>query len=227
MQVNRFVPFASGKMYCMKTVVCMLFTLIYFRASSQPQEYIVTHKGDTIAGSFTVLPHRITVTKPGTKDTISFASDEVWLAVKDKNVRTVLKLVLYGYTDNVETVQSPNYTDPVYDTTLLLKPLITGEKLNLYTAKDKRRVDYYFIQGIKDSVPVQLLYAVGGRMPEKSSWGLRYEFVNYVNRYKIFADQLRTIAGDCSAIPNGDYEMLVYLESSLKKFIRKYNKKCN
>lgn len=210
----------------MKAFLFILFILPSLSVFSQPKEYIVKHNGDTIAGEFTVLPHRILVTKPGTKDTLSFAADDVWLAVKDKNIKTVLKLVLYGYTDNVEVVQSSGYSDPVYDTTLLLKPLITGERLNLYTAKDKRKVDYYFIQGIRDSIPVQLLYSVGGRMPEKASWGSQYQFVSYVNRYKIFVDQLRAITGDCSAIPEGDYEMLTYLESSLKKFIKKYNKKC-
>lgn len=210
----------------MKAFLFILFILSSLPVFSQPKEYIVKHNGDTIAGEFTVLPHRILVTKPGTKDTLSFAAEEIWLAVKDNNIKTVLKLVLYGYTDNVEVVQSSGYTDPIYDTTLLLKPLITGERLNLYTAKDKRKVDYYFIQGIRDSMPVQLLYAVGGRMPEKASWGSQYQFVSYVNRYKIFVDQLRAITGDCAAIPNGDYEMLTYLESSLKKFIKKYNKKC-
>lgn len=210
----------------MKAFAMLLLLFSSVDVFSQPGEYIVKHNGDTIAGSFTVLPHHILITKPGTKDTLSFAADDVWLAVKDKNVKTVLKLVLYGYTDNVEVVQSSGYSDPVYDTTLLLKPLITGERLNLYTAKDKRKVDYYFIQGIRDSIPVQLLYSVGGRMPEKASWGAQYQFVSYVNRYKIFVDQLRAITGDCSAIPEGDYEMLTYLESSLKKFIKKYNKKC-
>ncbi len=210
----------------MKTILTLTLLIFTIPAFSQPKEYIVKHSGDTIAGSFTVLPKRIIVTRPGTKDTIGFNAEEVWLAVKGKDIRTVLRLILYGYTDNVELVQASSYSDPVYDTTLLLKPLITGQRLNLFTAKDKRRVDYFFIQGIKDSMPTQLLYAVGGHMPEKASWGANYAFVSYINRYKIFADQLRSITGDCDAIKDGDYEMLTYLESSLKRFIKKYNKKC-
>lgn len=210
----------------MKSVITLLVALSSLQAAAQPKEFIVKHSGDTIAGQFEVLPKRVIVTRPGTKDTVGFNSEEVWLAVRDKDVRTVLRTVLYGYTDNVELVQAPNYSDPVYDTTLLLKPLITDQRLNLYTAKDKRRVDYFFIQGLKDSMPQQLLYAVGGRMPEKSSWGTTYMFVSYVNRYRIFADQLRSVTGDCDAIKQGDYEMLAYLESSIKRFIRKYNKKC-
>lgn len=210
----------------MKTLVTLIFIFCSITAFSQPREYIVKQNGDTIAGDFTVLPKRIIVTKQGSKDTIGFNAEDIWLAVKNKQTRFVLRLTLYGYTDNVELVQAPGYSDPVYDTTLLLKPLITGQRLNLFTAKDKRKVDYFFIQGIKDSTPVQLLYAVGGHMPEKASWGANYAFISYINRYKIFADQLRSVTGDCDAIKSGDYEMLNYLESSLKSFIKKYNKKC-
>lgn len=210
----------------MKPLLTVLVVLLSIRTSAQPKEFIVTHQGDTIAGQFEVLPKRIIVTKAGTKDTVGFNPEDIWLAVRDKDVRTVLRTILYGYTDNVELVQAPTYSDPVYDTTLLLKPLITGQRLNLYTAKDKRRVDYFFIQGLKDSMPEQLLYSVGGRMPEKANWGTTYMFVSYVNRYRIFVNQLRTITGDCDAIKEGDYEMLAYLESSIKRFIRKYNKKC-
>ena len=130
------------------------------------------------------------------------------------------------YSDNIEEIQTPNYVDPVYDTTLLLNPVITDERLNLFSVKDKRRVVYFFAQGLRDSVPVQLLYVVGGHMPEKSSWGVRYQAVNYINYYKIFESQLREMTQDCDNMRAGDFEMLNYLESSLKKFIRRYNKMC-
>lgn len=211
----------------MKTTLLSILLLTFYCSFAQPKEYIVKHNGDTIAGQITVQPQRILITKPGTKDTVSFPSEEVWQAVKDKKSKTVLKLILYGYTDNINIVTSGSaYTNPVYDTTVLLKPVITGERLNLYTAKDKRKVDYFFIQGIKDSVPVQLLYSVGGGMQNKDALPTKYQFTSYVSKSNVFKDQLFEITGDCEAISSVDYELLVYMEYSLKKFIKSYNKNC-
>ncbi len=210
----------------MKTIILTALVFLAVTSFSQTKEYIVKHSGDTIAGIITVQPYRILIAKPGTKDTVSFPSEDVWLAVKGKEVKIVLKLILYGYTDNINVVLGGNYMDPVYDTTILLKPLITGQRLNLYTAKDKRKVDYFFIQGIKDSLLVQLLYTVGGTMSGKDALPTKYQLVSYVSRNNAFRDQLYALTDDCGAISGADYEMLVYMQYSLKKFVKKYNKNC-
>ncbi len=151
-----------------------LILLLSFSANifAQPKEYIVTNKGDTIAGSVTILPKQIVVLRtPG--DTIVLNSGDVRLYMKDKIANPVLRLILYGYSDNIEEVQTYNYRNPVYDTTILLKPLIAGEKLNLFTAKDKRKIVYFFVQRAEDSNVEQLLYSVGGEMRDKASWAIR------------------------------------------------------
>jgi hypothetical protein len=209
----------------MKIIIAAFFLLASLPALAQSNEYIVKNNGDTIRGHVEIFAKEIKVSKTAT-DVVTFNSEDVWKVVKNKSVKTVLRVVLYGYTDNIEAVQSPSYSDPVYDTTILLTAIITGEKLNLYSAKDVRRVEYFFVQRERDSIPVQLLYSVGGHMPEKASWGQNYAFVSYISRYKVFTRQLREMIDDCDYFTEADFDMLDYLESSLKKFVRQFNKKC-
>ncbi len=192
---------------------------------AQPKEYIVTHKGDTIAGRVTILPKQIVVSRIPA-DTVILNSEDVLLYVKDKTANPVLRLILYGYSDNIEEVQTYNYRNPVYDTTILLKPLIVGEKLNLFTAKDKRKVVYFFVQWVGDSKVEQLLYSVGGELRDKASWGHPYQWVNYVTHHLIFIDQLNDMTKECEAITVGHLRMLEYRESNLKSFVKRYNKNC-
>jgi hypothetical protein len=209
----------------MKTVFVILYLFFSFKSIAQTGEYIVLHKGDTVKGKVKILTKKISIIKsPG--DTMVINSADVWLYVKNNTKKTVLQCILYGYSENIEEIQTPNYVDPVYDTTILLNHIITDEKLNLFSAKDKRGVVYFFVQGIRDSLPVQLLYVVGGHMPEKANWGELYAAVNYINHYRIFESQLRELTQDCDYMRDGDFLMLNYLESSLKKFINRYNKKC-
>lgn len=209
----------------MKIAFFSLGLLLSLAAFTQSKEYIVLHCGDTVTGKVKILTKQISVIK-APADTIVFNSEDVWLFVKNNKSKTVLRLILYGYTDNIEEVQLFNYRDPVYDTTILLTPVISDEKLNLFTGKDKRGVIYFFVQRQHDSIPVQLLYAVGGRMPEKASWGGMYQFVSYISHFRIFESQLREITEDCEYITEGHLQMLNYMESSLKAFIKRYNKKC-
>jgi len=210
----------------MKTAILILGLFFSLTAIGQSNEYIVLHRGDTINGNVKILTKQIRVIK-ASADTSLFNSEDVWLFVKNNKPKTVLRLILYGYTDDIVEVQSSYYRDPLYDTTILLTPVISGEKLNLFTGKDKRGVVYFFIQGQHDSIPVQLLYSVGGRMPDKASWGERYEYVSYISHFRIFENQLREITQDCEYIKEGHLEMLNYMESSLKAFIKRYNKMCN
>jgi hypothetical protein len=159
-------------------------------------------------------------------DTLIFNSEAVRLFVKNNTAKTVLRLILYGYTDNIEEVQESTYSNPVYDTTILLTPIISGEKLNLFTGKDKRKVVYFFVQGPADSVPIQLLYSVGSEMPEKETWTKRYLYVNYITHYRFFENQLWDMTSDCEFITAVNLYALDYRESSFKAFIKRYNKKC-
>ena len=204
----------------------LLFSVFFATSavSAQPGSYIVKQSGDTIPGKFIINTKQVLLVKPASKDTMAFNSEDIWQAVEGSKVRWVLRLTLYGYTDNVETVMQPGYSDPVYDTTILLRPLILGGHMNLFAAKDKRKVVYFFVQGLKDSVPVQLLYSVGGHMPEKSNWSTVYQFISYLNRYRIFEDQLRDMTRDCDSFSDVDFELLQYLESSMKNFVKRYNK---
>jgi hypothetical protein len=209
----------------MKIILVSLSLLIALTGYTQSAEFIILHKGDTVRGSVHIYNKEVKVIRQA-GDTAVFNSEDVWQYVKNGSKKTVLKCILYGYSDNIEEIQSPNYVDPVYDTTLLLRPVITEERLNLFSVKDKRGVVYFFIQGIRDSVPVQLLYAVGGQIPDKSTWGQRYQLVSVISHFRIFESQLREATLDCDNMREGDFEMLNYLESSLKKFIRRFNKMC-
>ena len=208
----------------MRTIFLILL-LASVNIFAQPKEYIVTNKGDTIAGRVTILPKQIVVSRIPV-DTVILNSEDVRHYVKDKTVNPVLRLVLYGYSDNIEEVQTYNYRNPVYDTTILLKPLIAGEKLNLFTAKDKRKVVYFFVQWAGDSKVEQLLYSVGGELRDKASWGHPYQWVNYVTHHLIFIDQLNEMTKECEAITVGHLRMLEYRESNLKSFVKRYNKNC-
>ena len=208
----------------MRTIFLILL-LASVNIFAQPKEYIVTNKGDTIAGRVTILPKQIVVSRIPA-DTVMLNSEDVLLYVKDKPANPVLRLILYGYSDNIEEVQTYNYRNPVYDTTILLKPLIVGEKLNLFTAKDKRKVVYFFVQWVGDSKVEQLLYSVGGELRDKASWGHPYQWVNYVTHHLIFIDQLNEMTKECEAITVGHLRMLEYRESNLKSFVKRYNKNC-
>lgn len=209
----------------MRTIFLILILSSSVNVFAQPKEYIVKHTGDTIAGAVAILPKQIVVLRtPG--DTIIFNSEDVRLYVKDKTVRTVLRLILYGYSDNIEEVQTYNYRNPVYDTTILLKPLIEGDKLSLFTGKDKRKVVYFFVQLPTDPHPIQLLYSVGGEMKDKKNWNNPYLYVSYVTHHRYFEDQLYEITVDCKTITEGHLDMLEYRESSLKSFVNRYNKNC-
>lgn len=210
----------------MKIVSLTLGLLFSLTIAAQSNEYIVLQKGDTITGKIKIFPKQIRVIKT-TTDTLFINSGEVFCFVKNNSTKIVLRLTLYGYSDNIEEVQTPNYRNPVYDTTILLTPVITGEKLNLFSGKDIRGSVYFFVQRQLDNEPIQLLYSVGGSMPEKASWGERYQLVNYITHFRIFEDQLREITEDCGYITEGRLEMLNYMESSLKSFIKRYNKMCN
>ena len=204
------------------TTLGLLFSLTVF---AQSKDYIVKHNGDTVRGELKILTKQVSVIRM-TGDTILLPSEEVRLFVKDKTQKIVLRLTLYGYSDNIDDVQSTSYSNPVYDTTILLTPLITGEKLNLFTGKDKRKMVYFFVQRKEDPQPVQLLYSVGGSMPDRELWNRRYEYVSYITHHRIFEDQLNQLTSDCDQIRGGDLEMLDYRESSFKKFIKRYNKYC-
>jgi hypothetical protein len=208
----------------MRTIFLILL-LASVNIFAQPKEYIVTNKGDTIAGRVTILPKQIVVSRIPV-DTVILNSEDVRHYVKDKTANPVLRLILYGYSDNIEEVQTYNYRNPVYDTTILLKPLIAGEKLNLFTAKDKRKVVYFFVQWAGDSKVEQLLYSVGGELRDKASWGHPYQWVNYVTHHLIFIDQLNEMTKECEAITVGHLRMLEYRESNLKSFVKRYNKNC-
>ncbi|MEP7255584.1 MAG: hypothetical protein ABI666_07385 [Ferruginibacter sp.] len=210
----------------MKVAILILFVLFSVNAFTQSNEYIVKNNGDTVTGEVKILAKQIKVIRTPA-DTVILNSEDVRLFVRKNTAKIVLRLILYGYTDNIDEIQSTSYRNPVYDTTILLTSIISGEKLNLFSGKDKRKVVYFFVQRQEDAAPIQLLYSIGGDMPEKASWGHPYQYVNYITHHRIFESQLRDMTSDCEYITEGYLKMLDYrFESSLKKFIVRYNKKC-
>ncbi|HMK05408.1 MAG TPA: hypothetical protein VK489_14500 [Ferruginibacter sp.] len=211
----------------MKPTILALALLFSVPAFTQSKEYIVKHDGDTVRGEVKIFTKVVTVIRAAA-DTVIYNSEDVRLFVKNNREKIVVRLVLYGYTDNIDEVVSQRYSDPVYDTTILLTPVISGEKLNLFTGKDKRKVVHFFVQGPGHKVPVQLLYSVGGDMPEKATWGgaSRYQYISYVSYHRIFESQLWDMLSDCKYITGINLGALQYLESSFKAFVKRYNKKC-
>lgn len=210
----------------MKEVILTLLLFFSVNIFAQSNEYIVKNNGDTVTGEVKILAKQIKVV--GTlADTLTFNSEDIRFYVKNNIAKVVLRLMLYGYTDNIDEIQSPTYSNPVYDTTILLTPVISGEKLNLFRGKDKRKSVYYFVQRQEDIEPIQLLYSIGGEMQRKASWGHPYQYVNYITHHRIFEDQLRDMTSDCEYITEPYLNMIDYrIESSVKKFINRYNKKC-
>jgi len=210
----------------MKAVILNLALLFSANAFAQSNEYIVKNNGDTVTGEVKILAKQIKVIRTPS-DTIIFNSEDVRLFVKNNTAKIVLRLMLYGYTDDIVEIQSGTYSNPVYDTTMLLTPVISGEKLNLFRGKDKRKIVYFFVQHEDAVAPVQLLYSIGGEMQEKASWGHPYQYVNYITHHRIFESQLRDMTSDCEYVTEGHLKMVDYrLESSIKTFIKRYNKKC-
>ena len=209
----------------MKAAILPLVLSFSITTFAQSNEYIVKNNGDTVTGEVKILAKQIKVIR-SPADTVTFNSEDVRFFVKKNTAKIVLRLMLYGYTDDIAEIQSPTYSNPVYDTTILLTPVITGEKFNLFTSKDKRKVVYFFVQRQEDVAPIQLLYSVGGDMPEKASWGHPYQYVNYITHHRIFENQLRDMTLDCEFISLVNLQALDYRESSLKAFIKRYNNKC-
>ena len=205
--------------------IFIYFINILFAFSGNAQDYIIKNEGDTVWGKVKISAKRIVI--ENSSGIIDFDSEDIAYVIQKGKSKIPLRLILYGYTDNIDVVQEPSYSDPVYDTTVLLNEIIYGPKMNLYTAKDKRGVDYFFVKRPLDDVAIQLLYKVGGDMPDKKNWSRHYQFVNYISKYTIFADQLRELTEDCPAITDNEIRNLVYLEYSLKKIVKKYNKKCS
>lgn len=210
----------------MRAVILILLLFFSVNIFGQSNEYIVKNNGDTVTGEVKILAKQIKVI--GTlADTLTFNSEDIRFYVKKNTVKIVLRLMLYAYTDNIDEIQSPTYSNPVYDSTILLTPLISGEKLNLFRGQDKRKVVYYFVQRLEDMVPIQLLYSIGGEMQAKDSWGHPYEFLNYITHHRIFESQLRDMTSDCEYSKEVYLSMIDYrIESSIKKFINRYNKNC-
>lgn len=205
----------------------ILFLFIFLSTAYiiKAQDHIIKNDGDTVWGKLKTEAKFIFVENGS--GMLQFNSEDIAYVVQKGKSRIPLRLILLGYTDNIDVVQEPSYSDPVYDTTVLLNEIVTGPKMNLYTAKDKRGIDYYFVKRPVDEVAIQLLYKVGGGMPDKKNWSRHYQFVNYISKYTIFADQLRELTEDCPAISDLELSNLVYQEYSLKKIVKKYNKKCS
>ena len=209
----------------MKAAILPLVFSFSITAFAQSNEYIVKNNGDTVTGEVKILAKQIKVIRTPA-DTVTFNSEDVRFFVKKNTAKIVLRLMLYGYTDDIAEIQSTSYSNPVYDTTILLTPVISGGKLNLFTGKDKRKVVYFFVQRQEDVAPIQLLYSIGGDMPDRASWGHPFQYVNYITHHRIYQVQLWEMTGDCEFISVVNLQALDYRESSLKAFIKRYNNKC-
>jgi hypothetical protein len=207
-----------------KVIVAVCFSLLLQNAAAQKAEGIVMNSGDTVFCDYTLKGNFFSVKQAGSVTRL-VDTKEVQSAFNNNDNRTVLFLKLETFSDNPDEIFDPvSKNRSEYDTTLLLTELYSTPKMKLYTAIDNRRVQYYFVKKPQDSRPAQLLirYTVYyARMGEVMTWGSPNLTIQ-----RIYIDQLKGLMADCPRLTAGDFEVVDYRNYSLKKIIKKYNKRC-
>jgi hypothetical protein len=215
-----------GKLYfsSLKVIIAGCFSIMFLQAAAQKVEGLVMNNGDTVFCKYAVKGNFISFKKAGSAAALVDAR-EVQSVFSNNNSQTVLFLKLETFTDNPDEIFDPvSKNRSEYDTTLLLSEMYSTPKMNLYSATDNRKVQYYFVKKPQDKHPAQLLirYTVYyARMGEVITWGSPNLTIQ-----RIYIDQLKGLMTDCPKMSAGDFEIVDYRDYSLKKIIRKYNKRC-
>lgn len=188
------------------------------------QDFLVTHKGDTLRGNIKIINKQIFVTQPGEAPDFLDADEVAYLST-GKHEGLVIHCGLIIYSDKIDVVQKWNFNGGgVSDTVLVLKEIFSTPRMNLYEVFDKDRTVHYFVKKPTDSLPVQMMvhYFVEGNGDYSSS--RNNAMLSMITQQRIYADQLRVLMADCPKINQDDLEMLDYRSYSFKKIIRRYNK---
>jgi hypothetical protein len=208
----------------LKAILAICFSGIFQNAVAQKGEGLVMNNGDTVFCEYALKGNFISVKNAGSVTRLVDAR-EVQSVFSKNDKQTVLFLKLETFSDNPDEIFDPlakNRSE--YDTTLLLSEVYSSPKIILYSANDKRRVQYYFVKKPQENKPVQLLirYAVYyARVGELVTWGSPNLTIQ-----RIYIDQLKGLMADCTRLTAGDFEVVDYRDYSLKKIIKKYNKRC-
>jgi hypothetical protein len=207
-----------------KVIITGCLSIIFLHTVAQKNEGLVMNNGDTVFCDYTLNGNFISVKNEGRLTRLVDTRD-VQSVFSNNNSQTVLFLKLETFSDNPDEIFDPlskNMSE--YDTTLLLSEVYSTPKMKLYTATDKRKVQYYFVKKPQDIRPAQLLirYAVYyARVGELINWGSPNLTI-----HRIYIDQLKGLMTDCPKMTYGDFEIVDYRDYSLKKIIRKYNRRC-
>jgi hypothetical protein len=207
-----------------KVFITICCTILFQNAEAQKAEGLVMNNGDTVFCDYTLKGNLFSVKNPGSLTRL-VDTREVQSVFSNNDKHTVLFLKLETFSDNPDEIFDPvSKNRSEYDTTLLLNELYSTPKMKLYTAIDNRRVQYYFVKKPQDSRPAQLLirYTVYyAKVGEVITWGSPNLTIQ-----RIYIDQLKGLMADCARLTAGDFEVVDYRNYSLKKIIKKYNKRC-
>lgn len=193
----------------------------------QQNDYVVKINGDTVRGEIEIEKNAVKIQGDGTH-TIRPA-DIKFISSKKYKGNTVLALNLLLYTTVFDELEMGLMKTKSTDTVLVLNEIYSTPKINLYFAKDKKLVPYYFYKTPQDSLPIQLVvhYHLSGGLGNYANDPQRYS--NERSKVTIiedkgFVNQLYAIMGDCTKISAVDWELLAYSEYSLRKVIKTFNK---
>lgn len=217
---------AAGKVRLsgIKVIIAVCLSISAQHTTAQKKDGLVMNNGDTVFCNYAIKGNFISVKPPGSESRL-IDTREVQSVFNGNDNRTVLFLKLETFSDNPDEIFDPlSKNRSEYDTTLLLSEVYSTAKIKLYSAYDKRKVAYYFVKKTLESKPVQLLirYTVYyARVGELIPWGSPNLTI-----HRIYIDQLKGIMADCPGLTAGDFEVVDYRDYSLKKIIKKYNKRC-
>ncbi|MFZ1530343.1 MAG: hypothetical protein WAT19_16425 [Ferruginibacter sp.] len=203
---------------------CMLFGLV---APAQYNELIILKNGDTLKGDIT---YRNNFFKIITADgEIAYHASAVNNVNFSKFKGRVIFYKLYTHNANLQDIAAFNYESVYIDTTLFLTEIYHTKKMNLYSAKDSYKTDYYFVEKPADTIPTQLRVSFWVKTVDPNEQRI-LKNNDYVRtslmQEKIYVGQLRILMSDCSNISNNEFEALDYRSYKFKSIIKAYNKKC-
>lgn len=207
----------------------LFFTLLLFTSSAafcQQKEYLVKNNGDTVWGNINLKNKIFYVTSPNATainaDNVSMVKSEIYKGT------VVFSGNLLTYSDNLYDFELDYINKGITDTVLLLEPIYSTPKINLYYGTNDYKTPFYFYKTPSNPKPVQLVvrfYLEGGlssyfNEPAKYLIG-RGRIV--IAEDKGYVNQLYAIMGNCKNISQTTWELLSYRSYSLKQLIKKYN----
>jgi hypothetical protein len=196
---------------------------------SQKDDYLVKNNGDTIRGEITLENKMFSVKNMNPQEIDALEVSKVKSSKYKGTV--VLRCSLQLYADNLSDLELDYIKKGSVDTVLILNEIYTTPKINLYYAKDKSKLPFYFYKTPSDPKPQQLVirYYLQGGLANYDADRARYRgdrSMVSLAEDKGYVNQLHAIMGDCKNIPKTMWDLLSYRDYSFRQLIKKYNK-CN